>query len=277
MSRFVVFSPDLSMAASYPDLECLGTQVCGPVSHSDTEGACGTGGTAGSGDNPEDGDQGKGNGDEEPSMGGQEEDDPDDGEEGDSDEEEMDLVVKTPFGDTIVLKVDDGYSVKKVKGMIKELEGIPRREQKLIFKTDQLEHDRTLRSYSIHDRDELVLLLRLGGGGKRGRIPGVKDDHNITKYERIEMKKQELSVIMLQLKELNHNTTLHIMNHIDQSLAQGDRVIDGALPHLPFATLQQIRSEINGNNDVACWCQSLVKFLFAQDMATITSANSAVR
>ena len=31
----------------------------------------------------------------------------------------MDLVAKTPFGNTIVLKVDDGCSVKKVKGIIK--------------------------------------------------------------------------------------------------------------------------------------------------------------
>ena len=51
----------------------IGTRVCvcGPVSHSDTEGDCGTCGTAGSGDNSEDGDQGKGNGDDPPSNDGQ--------------------------------------------------------------------------------------------------------------------------------------------------------------------------------------------------------------
>ena len=37
----------------------IGTRVCGPVSHSDTEGACSIGDTAGSGDNSEDSDQGK--------------------------------------------------------------------------------------------------------------------------------------------------------------------------------------------------------------------------
>ena len=82
---------------------------------------------------------------------------------------------------------------------------------------------------------------------------------------------------MLQLKELNHSGTVHIMNHISQSLVQGDRVIGGALPHLPVAILQQIRSEMDGNNDVGFRCSSLAKFFFAQDMATITSTNSAMK
>ena len=39
---------------------------------------------------------------------------------------------------------------------------------------------------------------------------------------------------MTQLTELDHGSTFRIMNHINHSLAQGDRVIDGALPRLPL-------------------------------------------
>ena len=114
------------------------------------------------------------------------------------------------------------------------------------------------------------------GSGKRGRATGAKDD-KLTKAAKIDMKKQELMVVMLQLKELNHSGSFHIMNHINRSLVQGDRVIDGALPHLPVAILQQIRSEMDGNNDVVLRCNSLAKFFFTQDMATITSTNSAMK
>ena len=82
---------------------------------------------------------------------------------------------------------------------------------------------------------------------------------------------------MLQLKELNHSASFHIMNHINQSLVEGDRVIDNALPHLSVAVLKQIRSAVDGNNDSVFRLQSLAKFFFAQDMAHITSLNTAMK
>ena len=82
---------------------------------------------------------------------------------------------------------------------------------------------------------------------------------------------------MLQLKELNHSASFHIMNHINQSLMEGDHVIDAALPHLSVPVLQQIRSEVYGNNDSVFRLQSLAKFFFAQDMAHITSSNTAMK
>ena len=90
------------------------------------------------------------------------------------------------------------------------------------------------------------------------------------------MKKKELFVVMLQLKELKHDATLHIMNHINHSLAQGDRVIEAALPHLSVAVLQHIRSQLDSTNDVIYRSQMLVKVLFEQDTADITSTISAI-
>jgi hypothetical protein len=91
------------------------------------------------------------------------------------------------------------------------------------------------------------------------------------------MKKKELFVVMLQLKELNHNGTFHIMNHINESLMQGERVIEAALPHLSVTVLQQIRSELESTNDVVRRCQCLAKFFFEQETADITSTISAMR
>ena len=89
--------------------------------------------------------------------------------------------------------------------------------------------------------------------------------------------KKELFVIMLQLKELNHNGTFHIMNHINESLMQGERVIEAALPHLSVSVLQQIRSELDATNDVSRRYQYMAKFFFEQDTTDITSTINAMR
>jgi hypothetical protein len=90
------------------------------------------------------------------------------------------------------------------------------------------------------------------GRGKRAKSStAAKEDNSLTRAERIDMKKKELFVIMLQLKELNHSGTFHIMNHINESLTQGDRVIESALPHLSITILQQILSEMDATTQVS--------------------------
>ncbi|MFM7984692.1 MAG: hypothetical protein ACKPKO_35755, partial [Candidatus Fonsibacter sp.] len=69
----------------------------------------------------------------------------------------------------------------------------------------------------------------------------------------------------------------HIMNHINESLMQGERVIEAALPHLSVMVLQQIRSETESTNDVLRRCQILSEYFFEQDTAEITSTISAMR
>ncbi|MFM7979005.1 MAG: hypothetical protein ACKPKO_06775, partial [Candidatus Fonsibacter sp.] len=99
------------------------------------------------------------------------------------------------------------------------------------------------------------------GSGKRAKSStAAKDDTSLTRPEMIEMKKKELFVVMLQLKELNHSGTFHIMNHINESIMQGERVIEAALPHLSITVLQQIRSELDGTNYVSRRYQYMAKF-----------------
>ena len=119
----------------------------------------------------------------------------------------------------------------------------------------------------------MVLCRR--GGGKRAWA--TTTENKLSKEEKLDAKKKELFVIMLQLKESNHSATFHIMNHINESLMQGERVIEPSLPHLSIAVLQQIRSEMDSTNDVVRRCQCTGKFFFDQDTADISSAISALR
>ena len=80
---------------------------------------------------------------------------------------------------------------------------------------------RTLRSYKIFNEAELTLLFRLSGGGKKGRKTSpttTADESRPTKDVRIEEKRTELDVIMLQLKAFKHPAFMKIVDHIYQAL-----------------------------------------------------------
>ena len=67
------------------------------------------------------------------------------------------------------------------------------------------------------------------------------------------------------------------MNHINESLMQGERVIEAAWPHLSVTVLQQIRPELDATNDVSRRYQYMAKFFFEQDTTDITSTINAMR
>ena len=79
----------------------------------------------------------------------------------------MQIFVKLPDGKTITLNVNPTESVASVKTLIKNKEGIPRQQQRLIFKGEQLEDGHTIDDYYIDEGSEIQLVQRLTGGGKR--------------------------------------------------------------------------------------------------------------
>ena len=82
-------------------------------------------------------------------------------------EDSKTLDIKTQNGKTISIKVNLLFEVHEVKSLIEKMEGIPPDQQRLIYKGKQLFDYLTLADYQIADNDELLLILRLRGGGCR--------------------------------------------------------------------------------------------------------------
>lgn len=92
------------------------------------------------------------------------------------------ISIKSLTGKTIYMQTHPTHTVKKLKELIQDSEGIPPNQQRLIFDGKQLDEIYSLWEYEINDTAVLHLVLRLRGGmyhessGRDGIYGFVKDD-----------------------------------------------------------------------------------------------------
>ena len=76
----------------------------------------------------------------------------------------MQIFVKTLTGKSIVLNINKGEGVRKVKEKIQIKENILPEHQRLVFARKQLEDYRAMADYNILKESNIYLVLRLRGG-----------------------------------------------------------------------------------------------------------------
>ena len=110
--------------------------------------------------------------------------------------DEMYIYVKTMTGTLFTLKVKASDTIDIVKSKIELYGGLPSDQQGIIFDNAQLEDDRTLSDYNIQENSTIHLVLRLRGGGKRGRIAA---DDKKDRAGRTKILREEVGSLMLRI------------------------------------------------------------------------------
>lgn len=77
----------------------------------------------------------------------------------------FDIYIKTLTGQIVTISVTNAFTIAHVKAAIEEKEGIPAREQRLVFSGNILEDGETMENANIPHGGTIYLVIKLRGGG----------------------------------------------------------------------------------------------------------------
>ena len=135
-------------------------------------------------DNPSDEDPS----DEDPNDEDDDDEDPSDedpSDEEDDDDEGFQIFVRPlGWGKTITMDVEASDTINNIKAILKDREGIPMKQQRLMFNGQDLEDGCTLKDYNTQNETTLILTMPLRGGAPKKRQRRAEDYYN-KKYQSI--------------------------------------------------------------------------------------------